>query len=197
MSLLQTLRMDKTHFSTVSLHDESDEVEYWRTQSPQSRMIGLEFMRQVMYGYDPSTARLQRLLEVVKREQVEYLLIGGYAVGYHGYVRATGDMDIWLALNPENAERVATALQSFGFAGDDVSTEMFLDPNQMVRMGNPPLRIELPDGRFGVANFRTAGRRTKWPNRRHDHQHLEPGSFKANKKASGRLKDLNDLKNLS
>jgi hypothetical protein len=66
MKILDTLKMDKTHFSTTSLADESDEVDYWRNQSHQARMEALEFMRQVMYGYDPSTTRLQRSFEILK-----------------------------------------------------------------------------------------------------------------------------------
>jgi hypothetical protein len=59
--------MDKTIVSVVTLTDESDEKAYWRDQSPVARLQALEFMRQVMYGYDPTTARLQRVLTVVAR----------------------------------------------------------------------------------------------------------------------------------
>jgi hypothetical protein len=65
---LDSVRMDKTAFSIVSLF-EADEIDkaYWRAQSPQARMEALELMRQVAYGYDPATARLERVLEVVER----------------------------------------------------------------------------------------------------------------------------------
>ncbi len=68
MSLLSETRMDKTVFSTVSLHDPPDEPAYWRTQSHQARMEALEFLRQLMYGngYNPSTDRLPRVIEVVE-----------------------------------------------------------------------------------------------------------------------------------
>lgn len=69
MNLLETLKMDKAVFSTVSLYDDSGETEYWRTQSHQARMEALEFMRQVMYGYDPTTERIPRLIEVLKRAE--------------------------------------------------------------------------------------------------------------------------------
>lgn len=68
MSLRDTMRMDKTVVSIVSLHDPSDERDYWKTQSSQARLEALELMRQVMYGYDPSTDRLQRFLEVIERK---------------------------------------------------------------------------------------------------------------------------------
>jgi hypothetical protein len=60
-------RMDKTVFSVTSLSAESDEPAYWRGQSPVARLHALELMRRVMYGYDPATARLQRILAVVSR----------------------------------------------------------------------------------------------------------------------------------
>jgi len=69
MSLLQTMRMDKSVFSVADLSDESDEVAYWQTQTPIARLEALELMRQVMYGYDPSTTRLERFFEVVELKQ--------------------------------------------------------------------------------------------------------------------------------
>jgi hypothetical protein len=59
--------MDKTAFSVATLTDESDEQAYWRNQSPVARLYALELMRQVMYGYDPATARLQRVLAIAER----------------------------------------------------------------------------------------------------------------------------------
>jgi len=67
MEVRYTPRMDKTIFSVAALTDESDEKAYWRDQSPVARLEALELMRQVMYGYDPTTARLQRVLAVVER----------------------------------------------------------------------------------------------------------------------------------
>jgi len=57
---------DKTAFSVVSLNDAQDEKEYWLLQTEEKRLQAIEFMRQVMYGYDPSTTRLQRVLTVAK-----------------------------------------------------------------------------------------------------------------------------------
>ena len=66
MNLLQELKIDKSVFSVADLSDESDEASYWQTQTPTARLEALELMRQVMYGYDPSTARLERFFEVVE-----------------------------------------------------------------------------------------------------------------------------------
>lgn len=69
MSLLRDMKMDKSQFSIASLADNSDETAYWQCQTPQARLEALELMRQVMYGYDPSTARLERFFEVAQLER--------------------------------------------------------------------------------------------------------------------------------
>ena len=69
MSLIQDMKMDKSVFVVADLSDESDEAAYWQTQTPEARLQALELMRQVMYGYDPSTARLERFFETAELER--------------------------------------------------------------------------------------------------------------------------------
>jgi hypothetical protein len=64
---IDSLRMDKSAFSVGSLFDESDEKEYWLSKTPLERLEAVEIMRQIVYGYDPATARMQKVLEVVSR----------------------------------------------------------------------------------------------------------------------------------
>jgi hypothetical protein len=66
MNLLDSLRMDKTAFSVSSLDDESDERDYWLSKTPYERLEAIEIMRQIIYGYNPSSTRLQRLLTVAQ-----------------------------------------------------------------------------------------------------------------------------------
>ena len=61
-------KMDKTAFSITSLYDEPDEKAYWLSKTPHERLLALEFMRQIAYGYDPSTERLQRVVEIFTRK---------------------------------------------------------------------------------------------------------------------------------
>jgi hypothetical protein len=84
-------------------------------------------------------------LQLLNAHQVEYLLIGGYAVGYHGYPRATVDMDVWIAISHANAKKIVTVLGEFGFQSPELTTEIFLKEKRIVRMGVPPLRIEVND----------------------------------------------------
>ena len=135
-------------------------------------------------------------LQLLNSEKVEYLLVGGYAVGYYGYPRATGDMDIWVAATRDNAERIARVLREFGFAAETVSPELFLEEGRVVRMGVPPMRIELLTGASGV-DFQQC-----YADRKVDIidgvevSLISLEHLKLNKKAAARAKDLDDLENL-
>ena len=88
-------------------------------------------------------AEFKEFLKLLNSHRVEYLLVGGYAVGYHGYPRATGDMDLWVAIRQNNAEKLVVALMEFGLNAPQLSADLFLQENQIIRMGVPPMRIEL------------------------------------------------------
>lgn len=135
-------------------------------------------------------------LRLLNEKSVEYLLVGGYAVGYYGHPRATGDMDVWVNANLDNAILVVAALTDFGFGSTAPAPDLFSQPDLVVRMGNPPLRIEILTGISGV-NFTDC-----WEARHVTAldgvpvNMIDLASLKLNKKASGRLKDRNDLDHL-
>src|SRR3972149_7640711 len=89
-------------------------------------------------------------LRLLDANRVEYLLIGGYAVAFHGFPRTTEDIDIWVSSTPENAQHIVSALRQFGFDVPELTPELFLKPDSIVRLGNPPLRIELSTTISGV-----------------------------------------------
>lgn len=135
-------------------------------------------------------------LKLLNSKQVEYLLIGGYAVGYYGYARATADIDIWIAIHPNNAQKIVAVIREFGFGNEEVSEKLFLEENKVIRMGMPPLRIEVLTTISGV-DFEEC-----YPERNIDLlDEIEVNiislkHLKVNKKANGRLKDLADLEYL-
>ena len=69
--LIDEYRMDKTHFSVAELGDESDDIAYWHSRTPEERLQAMEYMRQVLYGYDPDTTRLQRVLEFAELDDLK------------------------------------------------------------------------------------------------------------------------------
>ena len=127
---------------------------------------------------------------------VEYLIVGGYAVGYHGYPRATGDMDIWIGLSESNAQKTAMALRAFGMPEEHVSKEMFLEKDKIIRMGVPPVRIEVITGASGVDFSDCYSRRKVIEIEGVPMNFISLEDLKANKRACGRHKDLDDLEHL-
>lgn len=136
------------------------------------------------------------LLQLLQAKQVEYLLIGGYAVGYHGYIRPTGDIDIWFAVHPQNAKKLVTVLEEFGFGVSELSDELFLQEEKIIRMGVPPLRIDITSSISGVNFEECYAQRIVDTIDGVEVSLISLKHLKANKKASGRPKDLNDLAHL-
>ena len=138
----------------------------------------------------------KEFLRLLNSHRVEYLLIGGYAVGYHGYPRPTGDMDVWIAVSSPNAARVVGALVEFGFRAEDVPAALFTEPGKIVRMGVPPMRLEIVTSISGVDFAACYARRTSAVVDGVVVNVIGLDDLKTNKKASGRHKDLNDLEQL-
>jgi hypothetical protein len=138
----------------------------------------------------------KEFLRLLRAHSVEYLLIGGWAVGYHGYPRATDDLDVWIAIAPGNASRVVKTLIDFGFDVPELAADLFLQDDQIIRMGVAPLRIEVATSISGVRFDDCYRERLETTL---DDEPVSLISFrhlKINKKASGRAKDLADLENL-
>jgi len=138
----------------------------------------------------------KEFLKLLAAHKVEYLLIGGYAVGYYGYPRATADMDIWIAMNPANAERIVAAMKEFGFALSELSPQLFLKEWQIIRMGVPPIRIEVATTISGVDFSECYAERVTDVLDGVKVNLISLKHLKANKKACGRHQDLADIENL-
>lgn len=123
-------------------------------------------------------------------------MVGGYAVVYHGFTRATADLDVWVGTDPRNAERLVAALRAFGFGVPELSADLFVKERSVVRMGVPPLRIEILTTIAGVAFEECYRHRTRDVIDEVEIHLISLPHLKANKRAVGRLQDLNDLKNL-
>ena len=136
----------------------------------------------------------KELLKLLSSNSVEYLLIGGYAVGVHGHVRATNDLDIWVNVTPENAVRIDQALRQFGFAA--AAPELFLASNNIVRMGVPPLRIEILTSISGVEFEACYAEKEMVQMEDLAVPVISLARLRQNKTASGRTKDLADLESL-
>lgn len=138
----------------------------------------------------------KEFLKLLNSNHVEYLLIGGYAVAYYGYPRATADMDLWIAISAINAERAANALREFGFDVPELTPQTLLARNKIVRIGAPPMRIELMTSISGVSFEDCYRSRTHATIDGIEVSLIGLDDLKANKRASARFKDLDDLEHL-
>jgi len=86
----------------------------------------------------------------LRSHNLTLFVIGGYAVGYHGYPRATGDLDIWIAINEQTAMKMVEILKEFGFDPPELQKELFLKEQKVIRMGVPPMRLEILTSIDGV-----------------------------------------------
>ena len=85
----------------------------------------------------------KEFVELLNVNDVRYLVIGGYAVNFHGYPRYTKDLDFWIWLNEKNIDNLLTVLQAFGFGAMGLSKEDFNDPNNVIQLGYEPYRIDI------------------------------------------------------
>ena len=138
----------------------------------------------------------KEFLELLNSEKAKYLLVGGYAVSHYGYPRATGHMDVWIAVNPANAAAMVRVFRKFGFAADTVSAGSFLTRDKVIRIGVPPVQIDLVTHVEGVDFSQCFARRTiqLWDGVEVNLISLD--DLRTNKRAMGRPKDLDDLEHL-
>ena len=138
----------------------------------------------------------KEFLKLLNAHRVEYLIIGGYAVAFHVYPRATADLDVWIGIHPDNAERLMGVLKEFGFQPPALSRDLFMKEGQVIRMGVPPVRIELLTSISGVQFEECFTSRTSANLDGVEVPIIDLAHLKTNKKAAGRHKDLSDLENL-
>lgn len=135
-------------------------------------------------------------LRLLNSHRVEYLVVGGYAVGYHGYPRATGDLDIWIGLSEANAEKTAKTLLDFGMSAREVTKDLFTEKNRAIRMGVPPVRIEVITTASGIDFEQCYEHREVIDMDGIPVNFISLDDLRVNKRACGRHKDLEDLEHL-
>jgi len=138
----------------------------------------------------------KELFRSLNAKGVEYLLIGGYAVIIHGYVRNTNDIDISVSNDPENIERCLSALDDFGFGGPQLRSALTSNEKDVVRMGVEPMKIEIMNYLNGV-DFAAAFERRVTRNAEDIIINvISLADLIANKEKVGRLQDLLDVEKL-
>jgi hypothetical protein len=138
----------------------------------------------------------REFIELLNANSVQYLVVGGYAVAIHGHPRYTKDIDIWLWLDPSNAERIVQVLDQFGFASLGLTAQDFLIPDHIIQLGFPPNRIDLLTTIPGVEFEECYQAKVQQVIDDITVNFIDAESLKRNKRASGRAQDLADIENL-
>ncbi|NPU84953.1 MAG: hypothetical protein HPY65_10740 [Syntrophaceae bacterium] len=138
----------------------------------------------------------KELLALFNAHCVEYLIVGGYALAFHGVPRFTGDLDLLVKAESANARRILAALEAFGFGSLGLSESDFEHPERTVQLGIPPVRIDLITSLTGVSwdeawAGRVSGRYGDIPV-----AFIGREQFVVNKRATGRVRDLADIEGL-
>ena len=138
----------------------------------------------------------KEFIELLNAHNVQYLIVGGYALAFHGHPRYTKDIDVWIATNPENALRMLNVLKDFGFASLSLSQQDFLEQDNIIKIGFPPNRIDILTSVDGI-QFADSVSESSIIKVDGIAIHLI-GIHKLieNKTASGRLQDLADVEKL-
>lgn len=136
------------------------------------------------------------LLRAFIDHNVNFMVVGAYALGVHGRPRATGDLDIWVEPTRENAARVMLALADFGAALDQITAQDFSRPGIVFQMGLPPRRIDVLTELTGVTFAEAWPSRLRAPFGPISVDFLGRETFIKNKRATGRAKDLGDIESL-
>lgn len=139
----------------------------------------------------------REFIELLNGNGVKYLIVGGYAVGMHGYPRYTKDLDVWLLVSEENAENIIKSLREFGMGDLGVQKMDFLTPDSFIQIGYPPNRIDLVMGCDGVDFENCFNSKLEYISDGLKMNFIDLENLKINKKASGRPQDLADLDNLT
>jgi len=138
----------------------------------------------------------KEFIELLNSNKVKYLVVGGYAVAFHGHPRYTKDLDIWVWIEKNNSIAIEKSLQEFGFSALDIKADDFLEPGYVIQLGTPPSRIDIITQASGV-DFEECYRKknvldidgTIVP-------FLDIVNLVKNKTATGRLPDLADIEKL-
>jgi hypothetical protein len=138
----------------------------------------------------------KEFIELLNENNVRYLIVGGYAVAFHGHPRYTKDLDVWMELSPENANKMIGALNKFGFGSLGLKPDDFLESDQIIQLGYPPNRIDILTTLKDLKFEDCYEARVEVEIQCIPISFIDIESLKKNKRATGRPQDLADAENL-
>jgi hypothetical protein len=138
----------------------------------------------------------KELLALLNAHRVDYVIVGGYALAYHGAPRFTADLDILVKPDAENSRRMIQVLKEFGFEAAGLAPEDFQRPERVVQLGVPPVRVDILTSLTGVSWDEVSSGRVEGAFGGIPTRFIGRDQLIANKRALGRKRDLADLEAL-
>jgi hypothetical protein len=138
----------------------------------------------------------KEFIELLNENNVGYLVVGGYAVAFHGHPRYTKDLDVWIDLSPDNADKILNALKQFGFGSLGLKPDDFLEDGQIIQLGYPPNRIDILTTLTDLKFADCYKARVEAKIQGLQINFIDIDNLKKNKRATGRPQDLVDAENL-
>jgi predicted nucleotidyltransferase len=136
-------------------------------------------------------------VKLLNKHGVEYMVVGGYALAFHGKPRSTGDLDIWINISQQNAQKMLAVVKGFGLTSMGFNQEDFLKPGYITQIGYPPLRIDILNSIDGVEfNKAVENMQQIVLDNNLKINYVGVGDFIKNKQACGRKQDLIDIKEI-
>jgi len=139
----------------------------------------------------------KELFELLNKHNVEYLIVGGYALAFHGAPRFTGDMDVLIQPAQDNADKMLLVIEDFGFGSLDLVSDDFIQPGQVIQLGRPPSRIDFLTSISGVSWEEASENAITDTYAELPVRYIGYDQFIKNKRAIGRHKDLADIETLT
>lgn len=212
--------LDRSAFKVNTFAEADSNATYWRTQSPADRLRALEFLNRQAWNIDPnaelildrstSTVRIRNMnnvfnadfrefIQALNEAEVDYILVGGYAVVLHGYSRTTGDIDLWIKPTAENYHRLVKAFGKFQMPLFDMTESKFLATTDydVFSFGVPPVAIDLMTSVKGLEFDPAYTNSSVYEFEDLSLRLVQYHDLLKAKRAAGRLKDLNDVEQLT
>ena len=135
----------------------------------------------------------KEFIELLNKHNVRYLIVGGYALGYHSRPKFTQDIDFWIKSDTTNAKKILNVLRDFGFAQLEITSDDLTEPGKIIQLGNAPLRIDLLTSIDGLQFKEAYQNRVTADYFGVQTFILSLDDLIKNKEVSGRKKDLQDI----
>lgn len=139
----------------------------------------------------------KELLALLEKHQVEYMIVGGYAVAFHGYPRFTKDIDVYFENSAENINKIILSLIAFGFSADELPPDLFKKPGNIITLGIAPVRVDFLNEIDGVDFIEAKTHRVRGKYGDVDVYFIGKEALLKNKRSTPRTKDKADAEEIS